>query len=87
MGAMRLKSEVCSSDGRADCVVETTDRVYILEFKLDESAEAALAQIRQKKYYLSWRGLGKPVTGVGVNFSSATKNVSDWKVGTMEGEL
>ena len=46
---LRVHSEVCTSDGRADCVVETDSRVYILEFKLDESAESALAQIRQKK--------------------------------------
>ncbi len=55
--------------------VETNDRVYILEFKLDESAEVALAQIRAKKYYQAWWERGKPVTGVGVNFSSTTRNI------------
>jgi hypothetical protein len=75
---LRVQSEVCTSDGRADCVVETNDRVYILEFKLDESAEAGLAQIRTKKYYQAWWQKGKPVTGVGVNFSSTTRNIEQW---------
>ncbi len=76
---LRVQSEVCTSDGRADAVVETAERVYILEFKLDQSADAALAQIRQKQYYQAYWNVGKPVTGVGINFSSATKNIEDWK--------
>jgi hypothetical protein len=80
---LRVHSEVCTSDGRADCVVETDSRVYILEFKLDESAEVALAQIRQKKYYQAWWNKGKPVTGLGVNFSSETRNIAEWKAEEM----
>lgn len=77
---LRVQSEVCTSDGRADCVVETDDRIYILEFKLDQTAEAALIQIRQKKYYQAWWQKGKPVVGLGINFSSQTKNIESWKM-------
>lgn len=80
---LRVQSEVCTSDGRADCVVETDTRVYILEFKLDESAQAALEQIRQKKYYQAWWLKGKPMTGIGVNFSSQTRNIEEWKAEEM----
>ncbi|MFM9947254.1 MAG: AAA family ATPase [Saprospiraceae bacterium] len=80
---LRVHSEVSTSDGRADCVVETDTHIYILEFKLDESAEAALAQIRRKKYYQAWWLKGKPVIGVGVNFSSQTKNIEAWKSETL----
>jgi len=76
---LRVQSEVCTSDGRADCVVETAERVYIMEFKLDESPQAALQQIRAKKYYQAWWEKGKPVVGIGVNFSSTTKNIEGWK--------
>lgn len=63
---IRIHSEVCTSEGRADSMVETPTRVYLLEYKLDQSPEAALKQIKQKKYNRSaWR-LGKPVVGVGV---------------------
>jgi len=82
---LRVHSEVCTAEGRADAVVETANRVYVLEFKLDYSAEAALEQIRRKRYYQAFWNLGKPVVGVGVNFSSQTKNIGDWKAEAMEG--
>ena len=76
---MRIQSEVCTSDGRADSVVETAKRVYILEYKLDESPETALSQIRDKAYFRPWFGRGKPVTGIGVSFSSEKRNIAGWK--------
>ncbi|MCK6690895.1 MAG: PD-(D/E)XK nuclease domain-containing protein [Thermoanaerobaculia bacterium] len=83
---LRIRSEVCTSEGRADALVETAQRVYILEFKLDQSASAALEQIRQKRYHQSFWNLGKSVVGVGVNFSSNTKNIGEWKAEGMDGE-
>jgi len=75
---LRVQSEVMMSDARADCVVETDVHVYILEFKLDKSAEVALEQIKLKKYHQAYWEKGKKVIGVGVNFSSETKNIADW---------
>ncbi|MGI9159032.1 MAG: PD-(D/E)XK nuclease domain-containing protein, partial [Saprospiraceae bacterium] len=75
---IRIHSEACTSDGRVDSMVETPSKVYILEYKLDQSPETALEQIKQKKYYRAARSLGKPVVGVGVNFSSKTKNIEGW---------
>jgi hypothetical protein len=84
---LRVHSEVCTAEGRADAVVETSAKVYVLEFKLDQSAEAALAQIRAKRYHQAFWNLGKPVVGFGINFSSKTKNVEDWKAESMDGGL
>ncbi|MEY4203246.1 MAG: hypothetical protein RL013_949 [Bacteroidota bacterium] len=78
---LRVRSEVCTSDGRVDSMVETPTRFYILEFKLDKSAGEALEQIKQKKYYRSAWESGKPVTCVGVNFSSETRNIEGWVAG------
>ena len=39
-----------TSEGRIDCVVECPGYVYIIEFKLNDSAEAALRQIEEKGY-------------------------------------
>lgn len=77
---------ICTSDGRVDSMVETPTRVYILEYKLDQSPEAALEQIRQKKYYRAAWALGKPVVGVGVNFSSKTKNIEGWTAAEVAAE-
>ncbi len=75
---IRIHSEACTSDGRVDSMVETPSKVYILEYKLDQSPEIALEQIKQKKYYRALWSAGKPVVGVGVNFSSKTKNIEGW---------
>jgi len=75
---VRIHSEVCTSDGRIDSLVETDTHIYILEYKLNKSAKAALEQIKQKRYYEAYWNVGKPVVGVGVNFSSKTKNIKDW---------
>jgi hypothetical protein len=78
-----VHSEVCTSDGRIDALVETDSQVYIFEFKLDESAEAALNQIRRKEYYQAFWLKNKPVVGIGVNVSSTSKNIEEWKVETV----
>lgn len=76
---LNIHSEVCTSDGRVDALVETASYIYIFEFKLDESAEKALAQIRKKEYYQAFWNTEKPVIGIGVNFLSETRNIGEWK--------
>ncbi len=80
---LTVKSEVCTSDGRIDAVVETPSWIYMIEFKLDESVEAALAQIHKKEYYQAYWLKDKPILGLGINFSSESKNISDWKLEEM----
>jgi Predicted AAA-ATPase/PD-(D/E)XK nuclease superfamily len=77
---INIRSEVCTNDGRIDAVVETADQVFIFEFKLDQSADLALTQIRKKQYYQAFWHKNKPITGVGINFSSEEKNIQDWKM-------
>ncbi|MEM1119413.1 MAG: PD-(D/E)XK nuclease domain-containing protein, partial [Bacteroidota bacterium] len=73
-----IEAEVHTSDGRMDAVVQTDTHTYILEFKLDESAKAALQQIRTKDYASKYRGMDKTIIGFGINFNSERKNVDDW---------
>lgn len=75
-----IEAEVNTSDGRIDAVVQTDTHVYVIEFKLDESAEAALAQIRDKGYPDKFKSTKKTLLALGINFSSEQKRVSEWKV-------
>ncbi|MCB0835748.1 MAG: ATP-binding protein [Bacteroidetes bacterium] len=75
-----IDAEVHTSDGRIDAVVQTDTHIYIVEFKLDENADAALQQIRDKKYASRYLGSEKSIIVLGINFSSETKSVDDWKV-------
>ncbi len=75
-----IESEVNTSDGRMDAVVYTPERIFILEFKLDKSADEAVDQILSKGYAEKYRQEGKELLGVGINFDSQKKAVGDWKV-------
>ena len=67
------------SYGRLDCCVETANHVYIFEFKLDGSAEAALQQIDDRWYATEFAASGKTIHKIGVNISSETGTVDGWK--------
>lgn len=72
-------SEIATNRGRMDAVLDTGKHIYVFEFKLRESADEALAQIREKGYPERFRAAGKPLTLVGVAFDVEQKNVKAWK--------
>jgi Predicted AAA-ATPase/PD-(D/E)XK nuclease superfamily len=75
---MYVDSEVHSSQGRADAVVQTLTDVYIFEFKFNKTAQEALTQIHTKKYANKYRASGKIITGIGINFSTAKRGIDEW---------
>ena len=64
-----VNSEEQHSLGRPDSVVKTEKAVYIVEFKYGQSAEAALAQCREKRYADAYRDDPRPVWLVGCNYN------------------
>ena len=68
------------SEGRVDCIVETSKDVYIFEFKLDGSADDAIEQIKGKGYAREYEASDKNVHLIGCNFSSKTGTIEGWKV-------
>lgn len=69
-----------TTDGRMDILVQTRDYVYILEMKIDQSADTALQQIEQKQYASAFAGDGRKLYKIGVSFSSETRRVNEWKI-------
>ena len=80
---MYIKSEVHSSKGRADSVVETATHVFIFEFKFNRSAEEAMTQIKDRKYADKYRADNKTIIGIGVNFNSKEKEIKGWETETL----
>lgn len=68
------------SEGRVDCIVETSNDVYIFEFKLDGSADAAIQQIKDKGYAREYEASPKHIHLIGCNFSSKTGTIDGWEV-------
>jgi hypothetical protein len=76
-----VKAEYHTSEGRIDLLLQTDDFTYVMEFKLDGTAEEALRQIEDKHYALPFEGdVHRKLVKVGVNFSSATRNIERWVV-------
>jgi hypothetical protein len=77
---MFVNSEVHSSQGRADAVVQTLTDIFIFEFKFNKTAKEAMKQIKSKKYGDKYRALNKPITGIGLNFNAEKKQIDGWLV-------
>lgn len=69
-----------TTDGRMDMLVQTKDFIYVFEFKIDKSADEALAQIEEKQYAKPFETDSRKLYKIGVNFSSATRRIESWKV-------
>ena len=83
-------AEEPSAKGCSDITLKMPKGIYVIELKYNDTAEAALEQIDRKGYadkYALERlrvgdgtsGIGRPVTKVGIAFSSAERNITDWK--------
>ena len=65
INAYHTAIEQPQSQGRVDCIVETPKHVYIFEFKLDGTADEALAQIEDKGYARPYASDPRHHRGVG----------------------
>ena len=74
------KVEYHTSEGRIDLVLQTDKFIYIMEFKLNGTAEDALQQINDKNYALPFEMDGRKLFKIGVNFSAETRNIEKWIV-------
>lgn len=63
-----------------DLVLQTDKFIYIMEFKLEGTAEEALQQINDKRYALPFEADGRKLFKIGVNFSEKTRNIEKWVV-------
>ena len=74
-------AEYRTSEGRIDMVVKTPKFCYVMEFKLDGTAEEALAQISDKNYTLPFEIENQQIIRIGINFDSKTRNIDKALVG------
>ena len=72
------KAEFHTSNGRVDMTIETTDYVYIFEFKYNGTAEEAMSQIKEKNYAQPFLASGKKIALIGANFSGETRNIEKY---------
>ena len=61
-------------------VLQTDKFIYIMEFKLNGTAEEALQQINDKHYARPFETDSRKLFKIGVNFSAETRNIEKWLV-------
>ena len=76
MLGFKIDAEVSTNTGRIDVVIELEKRVYIIEFKLNGTANEAIEQIHNKKYYQKYELSGKEIYLIGSNFED--RNVGNY---------
>lgn len=74
------ESEVFNALGRVDIIVKTNTHIYVLEFKLDHTADNAIEQIFEREYLKSYQLDGRKKVAVGINFSSDKKAISEYSI-------
>lgn len=69
LAGLAAYSEVATSRGRADLIIDMTNVTYVIEVKFKESAAQALAQIEERKYYKRYLPNKKPIILLGISFT------------------
>ncbi|WP_165154874.1 ATP-binding protein [Parabacteroides sp. ZJ-118] len=77
---MYVDVEVRTPRGRVDMVMRTQATLYVIELKLDKTADAAMRQIDLKNYPDRFALCGLPVVKVGINFDSERRTLGDWRI-------
>ena len=72
--------EIRTPRGRVDLVIRTATKLYLLELKLDKSADEAMHQIDLKNYPERFALCGLPIVKVGISFDREKKTLGEWRI-------
>ena len=73
-----IEAEVLTIDGRIDAVVKTETDIFIIEFKINQSAEKAIEQIKSKEYAKKYADDKRQISLIGINFDTEKKKIEDY---------
>ena len=77
---MYVDVEVRTPKGRVDMVMRTPTTLYVVELKLNKTADIALEQINLRNYPERFALCGLPIVKVGINFDSGRHTLGDWVI-------
>lgn len=75
-----VQQEVRTAKGRIDMVLYTPTDIYVMELKIDKSADEALKQIDTKEYLLPYTLDDRRLHKVGIAFSTEARTLTEWKI-------
>jgi hypothetical protein len=77
-----VNAEVRNAVGATDVIIKTPKYIYIVEIKIDQAPDVALAQIEAKGYATPFLADGRKLVRIGVNFSTKSRTIEEWKAVT-----
>ena len=72
--------EVHTADGRVDLVMRTSYALYLIELKINKSADKAIEQIELKQYDKRFSQTNLPIIKVGIDFSTKRHTLTGWVI-------
>ena len=78
MCGFRTHSEIHSSQGRCDMIIETNNYLSIFEFKINSTSGEALKQIKDRGYAVGHEAGKRKILLIGASFSTKNRNLTDW---------
>ena len=73
-----VEVEVRTATGRIDLVIKTSNTIYLMELKINKSAEKAQQQIYDREYINRYSHHNLPIVTVAINFSTESHTLTDW---------
>ena len=73
-----IEAEHHTSEGRIDLMLSAGEWIYVIELKLNRTAEEAMQQIRDNNYALKFRNREKRIMLIGANIDSEKGRLTDW---------
>lgn len=74
------QAELQTCNARMDMMIKTSQFVYIFELKTNGFQQAAMDQINEKGYHLSFLNSGRQIIKIAANYSSDVNNLDSWLI-------
>jgi len=75
-----VRTQVKSSKGRTDLIVFMPDTIYIMELKVNDTAQSALEQINKRGYAIPYQTDGRKIIKIGIKFDTETRTIDQWQI-------
>ena len=79
-----IQVETATATGRIDATLATQTHRYIFEFKIKESAQDALDQIKSRGYYRQFLHEPRKIVFIGVKFDLHKRAITEWLTQELE---
>lgn len=80
LAGVKIEAEFQTQFGRGDAVIAMNDKILVFELKYNETAEFAMNQIKERKYYEMFLDRKLPIYLIGLNIKDTERNITDYLV-------